>query len=406
MNAITFTKAVATEIRLSAEFNMPTAEFQKLVSNEMLKARTKYDAWNDKSTMLRALHKESYAFWRVHSTEAMRVMCTDALGVKDHREFCAVFAKGLTKLEAEYDLFCKKQAGLFTALGANTAMSGFVTLRMETAAGSGVYHTFDKEQLVHYIVGVGQYSKETRFNKDDARRVADLFSVEVDMAGLKALFHEHPVAAEAWEKVMTSPYTKERRKALLQQDHFTTRKNNNGFDGMVTHLPENKRYNPTNGEVHHLLSALLKQWEFGYNLARRAIERDLEASNAAYKALHTGGESIADWELGRTDAWGEEWVGDYELHNRLDELFNIDRHIQAALHGANKVLEAVHGKLAFHHIRKDGEFIKVTDRNAANALRLGAWYEKRDAQAAAEWETLTAARLDAIAKVMATTFKA
>ena len=51
-------------------------------------------------------------------------------------------------------------------------------------------------------------------------------------------------------------------------------------------------------------------------------------------------------------------------------------------------------------IKKDGEYVKVEDKRQAHILRQVAWEEKRDAQAALEWDRISTDRLAAIDAAM------
>ena len=401
MKNTAFTSIVSNKVELADRFAMDNAEFAKHIKHLMLTARTKRDVWNQELE-LRALHGASFKYWSSRSRQMFMNICKEALDATDHMALCKVFAARLPEIEVEYDAFSKKQAGLFTALGASSDLSSFLALPVRTAVGSVSFISFDKKTLVEYLVGAGQFDKDTRFNHDDAKACADWQTANVEMAAIRSLFMEHELGRETWDRVYTGRFTKERRKALMEMGDFTTRINNNEWDAKVAHLSEQLQRNISNGEVHHLLSALLKQFDFLSELRSRTTERALEQKVNELKALHSGSsDSVATWELGKDDFLGEEMgKGMAEMQEEFDDLTNYISQVINMLHAANEVFKPVHGPLAYLHIRKGDEYIKVDSQTQARMLRKMAWDAKIDERNVLEWETLSTERLAAIDEAM------
>jgi hypothetical protein len=401
MKNITFTSTVSTVVDFADRFQMDNLEFAKHIKHQMLAARTRRDVWGQELE-LRGLLSASYKYWSAVSRQMLMEICQEAIHTTDHRAFCAVFATKLPAMEEAYDLFSKKQAGVITALGASSAISSFVNLPIRTAAGASVWTGFTKGEFVNYLVGAAPYNRETRFSIDDARGVADWQHTVVDMAGLRALFSENDVGQRAWDSVYNSQFTKQRRKTLMDLDTVVTRQASNAWDMAVASLPERQRYNVTNGEVHHLFGALMRQFDFGAELALRTKERELEAKVAEHRRLYAGSaDSAADWELGKDDFLGEELSrGMAVLQREHEELEAFVAQVESALHNSNEPLKAVHGGLSYLWIRKGDEYIKVEDKRQARILRQNAWEAKRDALAVLEWDRLSTERLAAIDEAM------
>lgn len=400
MKAITFTTPVSNTVEFADRFEMDNLDFAKHIKHQMLAARSRYGVW-DRELELRGLLSASYKYWSAVSRQMLMGICQEALHAKDHREFCAIFATKIPAMEEAYDLFSKKQAGVITALGASSAISSFINLPIRTAPGASVWTGFTKSEFVNYLVGAEPYTRETRFSIDDARECADWQSVQVDILGLRTLICEHEVGQRAWDSVYNSPYTKQRRLALMDMDHVTTRQNNNAWDMAAAGLPERQRYNVTNGEVHHLMGGLLRQLDFGIELSLRVKERELEGKMAEYRRLYAGAaDSEADWELGKDDFLEEQRLGMAVLQREYDELVEFAEQVEAALHASNAPFKSVHGALSYMWIKKGGEYVKVEDKRQAHILRQVAWEEKRDAQAALEWDRISTDRLAAIDAAM------
>lgn len=400
MKTITFTSTVSTTVEFADRFQMDNMDFGKHIKHQMLAARSRRGVW-DRELELRGLLSASYKYWSAVSRQMLMDICKEAIHTTDHRAFCAVFATKLPAMEEAYDTFAKKQAGIITALGASSAISSFLNLPIRTAAGASVWTGFTKAEFVNYLVGAAPYSRETRFGVEDAKEVADWGHIQVDVAGLRAMFSEHEVGQRAWDSVYNSHYTKQRRRALMDMDHVTTRQNNNAWDMAVASLPERQRYNVTNGEVHHLMGALLRQLDFGIELSLRIKERELEGKMAEYRRLHAGSaDSAADWELGKDDFLEEQRLGMAVLQREYDELVEFAEQVEAALHASNEPLKAVHGALSYMWVKKGDEYVKVEDKRQARILRQLAWEEKRDAQAALEWDRISTERLAAIDAAM------
>lgn len=401
MKTNTFTTVVSSQVELADRFTMDNDAFARHIKHQMLAARSRRGVWGHELE-LRALHGASFKYWSARSRQMFMDICKLALETKDRKAFVTTFATHLPALEAEFDAFSKKQAGLFTALGASSDMSSFLSLPVRTAVGSVAFRSFDKRELVEYIVGVGQYDADTRFGYDDAKACADWQTVQVEMGALRALFHEHELGAQAWERVYTGMFTKERRAALMEMNTFTTRKNNNEWDAKVAHLSEANQRNISNGEVHHLLSALLKQFDFLAELNTRRLERELERKMGEYNRLYAGSaDSQADWELGKDDFLGEELSkGMARLQEEYDELVGFTQTVIDALLSANEVFKPVHGPLAWMHVKKAGEYVKVETQNEARILRQLAWEARIDEQLTIEWERISAERLAAIDDAM------
>lgn len=400
MKTITFTSTVSTTVEFADRFQMDNLDFAKHIKHQMLAARSRRGVW-DRELELRGLLSASYKYWSAVSRQMLMDICKEAIHTLDHRAFCAVFATKLPAMEDAYDTFAKKQAGIITALGASSAISSFLNLPIRTAAGASVWTGFTKAEFVNYLVGAAPYTRETRFSIDDARECADWQSVQVDILGLRTLICEHEVGQRAWDSVYNSHYTKQRRRALMDMDHVTTRQNNNAWDMAVASLPERQRYNVTNGEVHHLMGALLRQLDFGIDLSLRVKERELEGKMAEYRRLHAGSaDSAADWELGKDDFLEEQRLGMAVLQREYDELVEFAEQVEAALHASNEPLKAVHGALSYMWVKKGDEYVKVEDKRQARILRQLAWEEKRDAQAALEWDRISTERLAAIDAAM------
>lgn len=400
MKTITFTSTVSTNVEFADRFQMDNLDFAKHIKHQMLAARSRYGVW-DRELELRGLLSASYKYWSTVSRQMLMAICQEALHAKDHREFCAIFATKLPAMEEAYDTFAKKQAGIITALGASSAISSFLNLPIRTAPGASVWTGFTKSEFVNYLVGAAPYTRETRFSIDDAREVADWQSVQVDILGLRTLICEHEVGQRAWDSVYNSQYTKQRRRALMDMDHVTTRQNNNAWGMAVAGLPERLQYNPTNGEVHHLMGALLRQLDFGIELSLRVKERELESKMAEYRRLYAGSaDSEADWELGKDDFLEEQRPGMATLQREYDELVEFAEQVEEALHTSNAPFKSVHGALSYMWVKKGDEYVKVDDKRQAHILRQLAWEEKRDAQAALEWDRISTERLAAIDAAM------
>lgn len=400
MKTITFTSTVSTDVEFADRFQMDNMDFAKHIKHQMLAARSRRGVWG-RELELRGLLSASYKYWSAVSRQMLMDICKEAIHTLDHRAFCAVFATKLPDMEEAYDTFAKKQAGIITALGASSAISSFLNLPIRTAAGASVWTGFTKAEFVNYLVGAAPYTRETRFSIDDARECADWQSVQVDILGLRTLICEHEVGQRAWDSVYNSQYTKQRRRALMDMDHVTTRQNNNAWDMAVASLPERQRYNVTNGEVHHLMGALLRQLDFGIELSLRVKERELEGKMAEYRRLHAGSaDSAADWELGKDDFLEGQRLGMAVLQREYDELVEFAEQVEAALHASNEPMKAVHGALSYMWVKKGDEYVKVEDKRQARILRQLAWEEKRDAQAALEWDRISTERLAAIDAAM------
>lgn len=406
MKTNTFTTVVSTTVELADRFAMDNLSFAKHLKHQVLGARSRRGVW-DRELELRGLLSASYKYWADSSRKMLMDICKEAIHTTDHRAFCAVFAAKLAAMEEAYDTFAKKQAGVIAALGASSAISSFITLPIRTAAGASVWTGFTKAEFVNYLVGAAPYTRETRFSIDDARKCADWQSVQVDILGLRTLVCGHAVGQRAWDSVYNSRYTKQRRRALMDMDHVTTRQNNNAWDMAVASLPERQRYNVTNGEVHHLMGALLRQLDFSIELSLRVKERELEGKMAEYRRLHAGSaDSAADWELGKDDFLEEQRLGMAVLQREFDELVEFAEQVEAALHASNEPLKAVHGALSYMWVKKGDEYVKVEDKRQARILRQLAWEEKRDAQAALEWDRISTERLAAIDAAMKASYVA
>ena len=400
MKTITFTSTVSTAVEFADRFQMDNLDFAKHIKHQMLAARSRRGVW-DRELELRGLLSASYKYWSAVSRQMLMDICKEAIHTLDHRAFCAVFATKLPAMEEAYDTFAKKQAGIITALGASSAISSFLNLPIRTAAGASVWTGFTKAEFVNYLVGAAPYSRETRFGVDDAKEVADWGHIQVDMAGLRAMFSEHEVGQRAWDSVYNSQFTKLRRRLLMEMDTVVSRQGNNAWDMAVASLPERQRYNVTNGEVHHLMGALLRQLDFGVELGLRTKERELEAKMAEFKRLYAGSsESEADWEMGRDDFLDEHHAGMAQLQQEYDDLAVFAQQLEEALHASNEPLKAVHGALSYMWVKKGDEYVKVEDKRQARILRQLAWEEKRDAQAALEWDRISTERLAAIDAAM------
>lgn len=398
-SATTITSGFATRIEspveLRATFELAPMEFGKTVKHQLLAARTKGQVWDD-SLGLRALHKASFAYWRARSLEMFQALCVQALPARSRHEFVAVFAAGMPAMKAEYAEFVRKQGALFAALGANSDLSSFLTLGVRTPEGGMTFKGFTSKELVQYLCGAGEYAGAA-FGQDEAKAIADLHKVRVDMAGLRELFGSHPVGVDTWTRVLEGLFTKPRRRLLMAQDTVWTRTEVSAWQDAVLALPEKDRRPVKNSDVHHLLGALLKQLDFLVELHLRTLDRDIESKLREWESLHAGSsEGRADWEMGRDDFLDVHHAGMVELQTQRDDLEAFALHAIATLEATNTPFEAVHGTLAWLHIKKGDTFIKVTSQAEARVIRKLSWDQKVLERQVVEWDKLSGERLEAI----------
>lgn len=403
------------------------AELTRIISHEHLKLRGPSDRWNRDVTMLPGLLEESREWWAEHTRARLAAAAQQALHAVDHRGMLVVYKDVMDQLAAEYNAFGKKQNMLLTALrhpkgwhtwdfenqqGVELEMSSFLVVPLKTPT-AWTRKAFTKAEMVDFMVGRGEYDRESRFNKDDNKTWADKYPVRVHMAGLREFFLDTEEGTRAWESVYNSQFTTQRRKALMEMDWIITNPPRrlagvdsdakNAWEARVIEFKEGERGSPRNGEIHHLLGALNKQFDFGAALRERTMARELEEMMAAYRNLQPGMcDGVADWEGGRADFLGEEHTGAIELRAKAEELELFHKLVQTTLNRTNAAFEAVHGPLAFQWVLDEttGKFAKITDQSQARAMSYAVWQSKRDAEKRAEWEEHQTLTLNAIRAAM------
>lgn len=419
MNTITsFVSVQPVVIELASHFEQDNLTFSRNIKHMMLAARNQYDVWSE-GVGLRGLLTASYKYWAARSREIFGSIAEESLSAKNHGEFVAVWARRIGELEVEYDRFAQKQMGLKTVLGATSALSSFYSMRVEVAQGSGVWKSYSKQDLVHYIAGVAPYTRDTRFDKEDAKQAADWHRVTLDVNALREMFFANEVGVRAWESVLNSQFTSPRRRALMSLSNTITTKEQNGeWDLAISNLPEGKRYNVTNGEVHHLLGALLKQLSYGLPFALIPMEKAMadkgdeiarEEMRAYVPNAVWGGEAVNEKGEAKTEQYRVWEIQMEELQAAHYALVTWADELEAALHASNQPLKAVHGDLSYLWVVSEGRdgkpvYVKVTDKLEADRIRHVTWTEKRDAQAAVRWDRMTSERLDAVDAVMSKSY--
>jgi len=423
----TFSEVVVPEINLGLFARTNVAAMAKEVSHAMLAMRGASDRWNRDISVLPALLEESREWWVEHTRERVAACAQEAAKALDHKGMLRVWARMLDQLALEYNTFCKKQGMVLEGLrhpkgwhtwdrengqGVELELNSFIVLTLKTPT-SWTRKAFTKAELVDFMVGRGEYDTATRFNREDNKSLADRYPVRLHMAGLRDFFLDTEEGKAAWLSVYNSPFTKQRRKALMEQDWVLTNPPRrlcgvdsdakNAWDKAAEAFPEGKRGAPRNGELHHLLGALNRQFDFGAALRERSLNRELEQMMAAQRALHTGmADGEHDWELGRDDFLGTQHPGAIELRTKYEDQELFHALVQEVLRKANLAFEPVHGELAFQWIvnEAEGTYTKVTDKNKARALSYAVWQAKNDARKAAEWEEHQTLTLDNIREAM------
>lgn len=436
VNAITtFTKIVEVESQQAAQFDMPIKDFIREVMRASVAAKTDRAAWS-KEGVLRGLLTASHGYWARKSTAMFGEACKKARNANDHKELVTIMANELRPMVEAYEDFAKKQFAVITALRAKGGISPFIKLRLVICEGSSIQKSFSYKDLQMFLVGAGDYDVNTRFNQEDARRFSSYERIQFDVAGLRGLMDSMvvrdsfltadptwvAVGTRAWDWVLEGIYTKQRRVALMNMDKVTSRTNDPAWDEAVAHMKESLRYNVTNGDIHHLLGALMVQFSFSATLNLRRMQTEIEqhaalierednapwSANNANRGVWAGSAVRKDGTI-LTEQYGV-WKRDHDaMVDEMKAFADWAQDVEAALIESNKPLEGAFGELSYKWVATEGadgkrQFIKITDRAQAMELRDAQWQAKRDAEAEAKRDRELPMLLKAIEGVLTMSF--
>lgn len=428
-----FAEVITPEVNTGLFARSSVSELMRIISHEHLKMNGPSDRWNRDRTLLPGLLEESREWWAEHTRARLAEAAQRASKATDHRGMLVAYKATFDQLEVEFNAFGKKQAMVLEALrhpngwhtwdfanaqGVELERSSFLVVPLKTPI-AWTRKAFTLTEMADFMVGRGEYDRESRFNRDDNKVWADKYPVRVNMLGLREFFMDTEERARAWTSVYNGQFTSQRRKALMDMDWVVTnpprRLNStdsdakNAWDAKVMEFKEGERGAPRNGEIHHLLGALNKQFDFGAALQERVMAKELEVMMAAGRNVYTGiHDSEADWECGRADFLGEDQPGARELRIKAEELDLFHKMVQTTLNRTNAAFEAVHGALAFQWVLDEatGKYTKITDQGQARSLSYAVWQSKRDAKKQAEWEEHQTLTLEAIRRAMEATYTA